>query len=131
MPEFLQKQEQTETPCGFQPEVADSAVPPTSLSSPSILNTGPPDFALLYFTLVKDNAVPMGYLQKILSLEIPARRAAKRSQISAASISDSMAAAALSVFRRQADQRATEIGSIGDKLVIAADLKLRKFRTRW
>ena len=42
-------------------------------------------------------------------------------------ISDSMAASALSVLRGKADQRATEIGSIGDQLVIAADLKPRKF----
>ena len=75
--------------------------------------------------------MPRGYLQEFLSLEIPARRAAKRSQISAASISDSMAAAGLSVFRREADQRAIGIGSIGDQRVIAADLKPRKFRTRW
>ena len=89
------------------------------------------DFALLYFTLVKDNAVPKDYLQEFLSLEIPARRAAKRPQILSALISDSMAAEALSVFRRQVDQRATEIGSIGDQLEIAADLKPVKFRTRW
>ena len=77
-----------------------------------------------------DNAVPMGYLQEFRSLETPARRAAKRSQISAASISDSMAATALSVLRQEADRRATEIGTIGDQLVIAADLKPRKFRTK-
>ena len=85
------------------------------------------DFALLYFTLVKDNAVSKDYLQEFLSLEIPGRRAAKR----ATPISDSMAATALSVIRREADQPATEIGSIGDQLLIAADLKPRKFRTRW
>ena len=78
-----------------------------------------------------DNAVPMGYLQEFRSLETPARRAAKRSQISAASISDSMASTVLSALRREADRRATEIGTIGDQLVIAADLKPRKFRTRW
>ena len=31
----------------------------------------------------------------------------------------------------KADQRAIEIGSIADQLVIAADLKPRKFRTKW
>ena len=102
-----------------------------SLTSPSILNSGPPVFALLYFTLVKDQAVPMGYLQEFLSLEIPTRRAAKRSQISAASISDSMATTALSALRREGQQRAIEIGSIADQLVIAADLKPRKFRAKW
>ena len=96
---FLQKQEQSDTPCGFMPEDAVSIVPSTSLSSPSVPGTVPSDFALLYCTLVKDNASPLGYLQQFLNLEIPARRAAKRSQISAASISDSMASTALSELR--------------------------------
>ena len=87
--------------------------------------------SLLYFTLVKDNAVPVGYLQEFLSLETPARRAAQRSQISATSISDSMAATALSELRQKADQRAAEVGSIGDQPLIAADLKPKKFRTKW
>ena len=73
----------------------------------------------------------MDYLQEFRSLETPARRAAKRSQILAASFSDSMAATALSVLRREADRRATEIGTIGDQSAIAADLKPKKFRTRW
>ena len=108
-----------------------SIVPSTSLSSPSVLNPVLSDFALLYFTLVKDNAVPKNYLQEFLSLEISVRCAAKRSQASAALISDSMAATALSVLRREADQRTTEKSSIGDQLLVAADLKPRKFRTRW
>ena len=78
-----------------------------------------------------DNAVPMDYLQEFLSLEKPARRAAKRLQISAASISDSMAATALSVLRREADRRATEVISISDQLLIAADMRPKKFRTKW
>ena len=102
-----------------------------SLSSPSVLNTVLSDFAFLYFTLVKDNAVPKDYVQEFLSLEIPARRAAQRSQVSAVLVSDSMAATASSVPRREADQRTTEKSSIGDQLLIAADLKPRKFRTKW
>ena len=123
--------DQAGSPCGFQSKVAEPPVPPACFSSPSTLVSDSPDFALLYYTLVMDNAVPMGYLQEFRSSETPARRAAKRSQISAASISDSMASTALSAFRREADRRATEIGTIGDQLVIAADLKPRKFRTRW
>ena len=124
-------QEQIDTPCGHSNKVAESIVPSTSLSSPSVLYPALSDFALLYFTRVKDKAVPKDYSQEFLSLEIPVRRAAKRSQVSAALISDSMAATALSVLRRNADQRATEIGSIGDQQLIAADLKPRKFRTKW
>ena len=127
---LLQKEEQSDTPGGFMPKDAMSIVPSTSLSSPSVSVAVSPDFAFLYYTRVEDKAVPIGYLQQFLSLEIPARRAAKRSQISAASISDSMASTTLSELRKKADQRATEVVSIGDQLVTAADLKPKKFRTK-
>ena len=127
----LQKQVRSDTPCGLVPKLAESSVPSTSPSSPSVPDAVPPGFALLYYTLVKDNALPVSYLREFLSLETPARRAAKRSQISAASISDSMAATAPSVLRREADRRATKIGTIGDQLVIAADMRPKKFRTKW
>ena len=113
------------------PKLAESTVHSTSLPSPSVLDAVLPGFALLYYTLVKDNALPVGYLREFLSLETPARRGAKRSQISAASITDSMASTALSALRREADRRATEIGTIGDQLVIAADMRPKKFRTKW
>ena len=64
-------------------------------------------------------------------MEVPARRAAKRLQVSAASISDSMAPTALFQLRKKVDQRAADVVSISDQLVTAADLKPRKFRTKW
>ena len=84
----------------------------------------------LYYTLVMDNAVPMGYLQDFQSLATPARRAAKRLQTSAAAISDSMASTALIALRREYDGRATEFGTIGDQLVMAADMRPKRFRTK-
>ena len=123
--------DQAGSPCGFQSKVAEPPVPPACFTSPSTLISESPDFALLYSSLLMDNAVPMGCLQEFLSLEKPARRAAKRLQISAASISDSMAATALSVLRREADRRATEVISISDQLLIAADMRPKKFRTKW
>ena len=42
-----------------------------------------------------------------------------------------MASTALSALRRDADRRATEFGTIGDQLVIAADMRPKKFRTKW
>ena len=119
-------QDQAGSPCGFQSKVAEPPVHPACFSSPSTLPSESADFAFLYYTLVVDNAVPMGYLQEFMSLEKPARHAAKRSLISAASISDSMASAALSALRREADRRATEFGTIGDQLVIAADMRPKK-----
>ena len=106
--------DQAGSPCGFQSKVAEPLVPLACFGFPSTLISGLPDFAFLYLTLVKDQAVPMGYMQEFSSLEVPARRAAKRFQISAASISKSMAATALSGLRHEASHRATEIGSIAD-----------------
>ena len=88
------------------------------------------DFTLLYYTLVMDNAVPLGYLQDFRSLETPARRAVKRLQSSAASVSDSMASTALIALRRESDHRTAEAGPIADQLVIA-DMRPKKFRTKW
>ena len=59
----------------------NSAEPPVSHSSsgsPSAQTSEPPDFALLYYTLVLDDAIPVGYLREFMSLETPASRAAKR-----------------------------------------------------
>ena len=50
------------SPCGFQSKVAEPPVLPACFSSPSTLISESPDFALLYFSLVMDNAVPMGGL---------------------------------------------------------------------
>ena len=115
----------------LQKTVKSPDFPSSSLSLASVPVTALSDFALLYYTLVKDDALPIGYLQDFLSLEGPARRAAKRSQVPAASISDSMASTALIQLRKKVDQRASEVVSISDQLVMAADLKPRKFVTKW
>ena len=123
--------DQESSPCGFPSKVAEPPVHSGCITSPSALTSELPDFALLYYTLVLDDAIPAGYLREFMSLETPARRAAKRALISAVSITDSMASTALSAFRREAGRRATEIGTIGDQLVMATDMRPKKFRTKW
>ena len=123
--------DQEGSPCRFPSKVAEPLVNPGCISSLSISVPDSVDFTHLYYTLVKDNAVPMGYLQDFRSLETPARRAAKRLQISAASVSDSMASTALIALRRESDHRAAEAGTTADQLVIAADMRPKKFRTKW
>ena len=66
-----------------------------------------------------------------MSLETPARRAAHRLQTSAASVSDSMASMALIALRRESDHRADVASKIADQLVIAADMRPKKFRRKW
>ena len=117
---------QVGSPCGYQSKVAEHPVPHACSSSPSALTSDPPDFALLYYTLVMDDAIPVGYLREFMSLETPARRAARRALISAASITDSTASTALSAFRQEAGRRATEFGTIGDQLAIALQISGKK-----
>ena len=103
----------------------------SSGTSPPKISSGMSDFARLYYTLVRDGALPRGYLDEFLTLEFPARRATKRSRSFACSISDAAAASALSNLRQEAQRKALEVTSISDQFVIAADLRPKKFRTRW
>ena len=98
---------------------------------PPKISPGMSDFARLYYTLVRDGALPIGYLDEFLTLELPARRATKRSRSFACSISDAAAASALSHLRQEAQRMALEVISVSDQLVIAADLRPKKLRTRW
>ena len=98
---------------------------------PPKIFSGMSDFARLYYTLVRDGALPIGYLDEFLTLERPARRATKRSRSFACSISDATATTALSNMRQEAQRKALEVSTISDQLVIAADLRPKKFRTRW
>ena len=119
------------SPCGFTSKVVEPPVHSGPAISQSIPVSGLFDFTLLYYTLVLDNAIPLGYLEDFRSLEAPARRAAKRLQTHAASISDSMASTALSALRRESELRESLENSIADQMVIAADMRPKRFRTKW
>ena len=88
-------------------------------------------FTLLYYTLVRDGALPLGYLREDMSLEAPARKAVSRLQASAVAVSDSAASTALVALRRESEHRASVEKSIADQLVIAADMRPKRFRTKW
>ena len=124
-------QGQESSPCGFPSKVAELLVHSGCIISPSALTSEPSDFALLYYTLALDDALPVGYLREFMSLETPARRAANRLQTLAASVSDSMASTALVALRRESDHRDTVAGAIADQFVIAADMRPKRFRTKW
>ena len=119
------------SPCGCTSKVVEPPVHSGPAISQSIPVSGLFDFTLLYYTLVLDNAIPLGFLEDFRSLEAPARRAVKRLQSYAASISDSMASTALSALRRESEHRASLEKSIADQMVIAADMRPKRFRTKW
>ena len=124
-------QDQEGSPCGLSSKVAEPLVRAGTIISPSALSSELAHFTLLYYTLVQDGALPLGYLREFVSLKAPARRAANRLQASAAAISDSVASTALSALRRESEHRASIEKSIADQLVIAADVRPKRFRTKW
>ena len=124
-------QVQEGSPCGFPSQVAEPPVRAVTSISHSPLTSGPSHFTLLYHTLVRDGALPLGYLQEFTSLEAPARRSANRLQASAVAVTDSAASTTLAALRRESEHRASMEKSIVDQLVIAADMRPKKFRTKW
>ena len=124
-------QDQEGSPCGLSSKVAEPPVRAGTIISPSAPSSELAHFTLLYYTLVQDGALPLGSLREFISLETPARRAANRLQTSAAAISDSFASTALSALRRESEHRASIEKSIADRLVIAADVRPKRFRTKW
>ena len=117
------------SPCGLPSQVAEPPV--RTLTSIPYSASSPGHFTLLYYTLVKDGALPSGYLGEFTSLEAPARRSANRLQTSAIAVTESAASASLAALRRESEHRASVEVSISDQLVIAADMRPKKFRTKW
>ena len=124
-------QVQEGSPCGFLSQVAEPPVRAGTTISHSASSPELAHFTLLHHTLVRDGALPLGYLQEFISLESPARRPANRLQASAIAISDSSASTALVALRRESEQRASLESSIADQMVIAADMRPKRFRTKW
>ena len=124
-------QVQEGSPCGFLSQVAEPPVRAVKSISHSASSPEPSHFTVLYHTLVRDGALPLGYLQEFISLEAPARRSANRLQASAVAISDSAASMTLAALRRESEHRASAEKSILDQLVIAADMRPKRFRTKW
>ena len=124
-------QVQEGSPCGFPSQVAEPPVEASTSISHSPSSPGPSHFTLLYHTLVKDGALPSGYLQEFTSLEAPARRSANRLQASAVALTDSAASTTPAALRRESEHRASAEKSILDQLVIAADMRPKRFRTKW
>ena len=107
-------------------QVAEPPVRAVTSISHSPSSPGPSHFTLLYHTLVRDGALPLGYLQEFTSLEAPARRSANRLQASAVAVTDSAASMTLAALRRESEHRASVEKSILDQLVIAADYETQE-----
>ena len=89
------------------------------------------DFELLNHTLVIDRAVPAGYLEAFLPFEHPVRRAAERRQQRYMMLSEAEAAMKLEQHREQQGAQTQVEQHLSDQLVMLAELKPRRLRTRW
>ena len=88
------------------------------------------DFVLLYFTLVTDGVLPHGFFADFVELEQYARRSSDRSMRIATSISDAEAGLLLDASKRRLYDETLSTTASVDQLLVAADLKPKRFRTR-
>ena len=89
------------------------------------------DFEILHNTLVADSAVPAGYLSDFMKLEEHAHRAALRAQCRCVSVSEATASMELERYRKQEVSKEVEEQALSNQLVMLAELKPRRFRTKW
>ena len=86
---------------------------------------------LLYITLVSDGAIPAGFLAEFLTLEQPLNLSSKRAINIAANRSDAEAERLLFIDKKRRDMQALTSSAVSDQLVLTAELKPRKFRSKW
>ena len=89
---------------------------------------GPAEMVLLYFV---DEVVPCGCLPEFVSLESSMRRSSERRIRMAANLTDAEAERLLAVEKERKLFNKLISSSVVDQLVVAADIKPRRFRTKW
>ena len=92
---------------------------------------GVTDMVLLYITLVSDGAIPAGFLAEFLTLEQALNLSSKRAINIAANRSDAEAERLSFIDKKRRDMQALTSSAASDQLVLAAELKPRKFRSKW
>ena len=92
---------------------------------------GVTDMVLLYITLVSDGAIPPGFLAEFVTLEQALKLSSKRAINIAANRSDAEAERLLFIDKKRRDMQALTSSAASDQLVLAAELKPRKFRSKW
>ena len=90
---------------------------------------GVTDMVLLYITLVSDRAIPAGFLAEFLSLETFIETFIKTFYES--SLTDAEAERLLIMDKKQRDTQILNSSAASDQLVLAAELKPRRYRSKW
>ena len=89
------------------------------------------DMVLLYFTLLVDEVVLGGFLPEFVSLESSMRHSSERRIRMAANLTDNEAERLLVTEKERKLHGKFISSSMVDQLVVAADIKPRRFRTKW
>ena len=89
------------------------------------------DMVNLYVTLLMDKVIPAGFLADFLSLEYSLKASSRRFMNQAASRTDAEAERLLAIDKKQEDTQVLTSFAASDQLVLASELKPRKFRTKW
>ena len=92
---------------------------------------GVTDMVRLYITLVMDRAIPAGFLAEFLLLEHSLKLSSRRSMNQATSLTDAEAERLLIIDKKQRDTQILHSSAASDQLVLAAELKPRRFRSKW
>ena len=93
-------------------------------------SVGLTDVVLLYFTLRVDKVVPGGFLPEFVSLEYSMRRSSERRIRMAAYLTDAEAERLLAVEKERKLHDEFISSSVVDRLMVAAEVKPRRFRTK-
>ena len=89
------------------------------------------DMVNLYITLLMDKVIPAGFLAEFLLLEHSLKASSRRFMNQAASRSDAEAERLLAIDKKQKVTHVLTSFAASDQLVLASELKPRKFRTKW
>ena len=82
-------------------------------------------------TLVTDKAIPAGFLAEFLTLEHSLKMSSRRSMNLAVGLSDAEAERLLLQEKKQRRMQILNSSAASDQLVLAAELKPRRFRSKW
>ena len=92
---------------------------------------GVTDMVNLYITLLMDKVIPAGFLPEFLLLEHSLKVSSRRSMNQATRLTDAEAERLLAIDKKQKDTQILTSFAASDQLVLASELKPRKFRSKW
>ena len=117
--------------------VRDSQTDSTAEKTAQLVSTAaqkslpPPDFLVLYHTLVRDGALPPHFEDAFCTLEVPALLAATRQDRKVSTVTNMQATTWLQERQKLRNQEARLEKSAADQFLLAADKAPRRYRSKF